>query len=202
MAAEVVSVWLVHSKVLFRVVKSTQSSERIRDEGKSWGRKGMIKHFSSCIIVNVESNVSGNYPVLGTESHQKSRDAVGLLCPFCKIKTLEGFHQLKNHSHWYLLSQHQFIMQLTTSMPWRFLFTCVPVVVAGGPWQLGTKGEHQVEQSPGKKNDVGHTGVQEDHLPTIADTCRVRYGTFSFRQTSLNLLYLCLIHDLSCLLFP
>lgn len=120
----------------------------------------------------------------------------------CKIKTLEGFHQLKIHSHWYLLSQHQFIMQLTTPMPWRFLFTCVPVVVAGGPWQLGTKGEHQVEQSPGKKNDVGHTGVQEDHLPTIADTCRVRYGTFSFRQTSLNLLYLCLIHDLSCLLFP
>lgn len=61
--------------------------------------------------------------------------------------------------------------------------TCVPVVVAGGPGERGAEGEHQVEQSPGQDNDVGHTAVEEDQLPTEADACRARDGTFCHRQT-------------------
>lgn len=41
-------------------------------------------------------------------------------------------------------------------------FTCVPVVVAGGPGELRAEGEHEVAQSPGKNNDVGHTAIEKD----------------------------------------
>ncbi len=69
-------------------------------------------------------------------------------------------------------------------------FTCVPVVVAAGPRQLGAEGEHQVEQSPGQNNDVGHTAVEEDQLSSVADTCRtdfsVRQIFFHFHTCSLQ----------------
>lgn len=52
--------------------------------------------------------------------------------------------------------------------------TGVPVVVAAGPRQLGAEGKHQVEQSPGQNDDVGHTAVEEDQLTPIANTCRSR----------------------------
>lgn len=40
--------------------------------------------------------------------------------------------------------------------------TRIPIVVAGGPGELGSQGEDQVEQRPGQDNDVGHTAVEED----------------------------------------
>lgn len=52
--------------------------------------------------------------------------------------------------------------------------TCVPVVVAAGPGQLGAEGEHQVEQGPGQDEDVGHAAVEEDQLSAVADSCMGR----------------------------
>lgn len=53
--------------------------------------------------------------------------------------------------------------------------TCVPVVVAGSPWQRGAEGEDQVEQGPCQDDDVGHAAVEEDQLTTIADTCKMQH---------------------------
>lgn len=59
--------------------------------------------------------------------------------------------------------------------------TCVPVVVAGVPGELRAEREHQVEQSPGQDNDVGHKAVDNDQYPTICDTCSMidkNHGAF------------------------
>lgn len=50
--------------------------------------------------------------------------------------------------------------------------TCVPVVIAGGPGEWGAEGEEQVEQRPGQDNGVGHTTVEDNQLPTMANACR------------------------------
>lgn len=34
-------------------------------------------------------------------------------------------------------------------------FTCVPGVATGGPGELGSEGEHQIEESPDLDHDVG-----------------------------------------------
>lgn len=65
-------------------------------------------------------------------------------------------------------------------------FTCVPVVVAAGPGQLGAEGEDEVEQSPGQNNDVRHTAVEEDQLSTIAYTCRARFGIHILLETNIT----------------
>lgn len=85
-------------------------------------------------------------------------------------------------------------------------FTCVPVVVAAGPRQLGAEGEHEVEQSPGQNNDVGHTAVEEDQLPSVADTCRTRFNAFCYRQSlqKPDFLHLSILQTVCCsgLIFP
>lgn len=60
----------------------------------------------------------------------------------------------------------------------KVCFTCVPGVVAAGPWELRAEGKDQVEKSPCQNNDVRHTAVEDNELPTIADTCTTRYGHF------------------------
>lgn len=37
---------------------------------------------------------------------------------------------------------------------------------------MGVEGEHEVEETPGLNDYVGHRAVGEDQLPAIADTCR------------------------------
>lgn len=83
-------------------------------------------------------------------------------------------------------------------------FTCVPVVVAAGPGELGAEGEHQVEQSPGQNNDVGHIAVEEDQLPPIADTCGTRFDAFCYKQSSPDFLHLSSTRTAYCsgLIFP
>lgn len=66
----------------------------------------------------------------------------------------------------------------------RVCLTWIPVVVADGPRELGAEGEDQVEQRPGQDNNVGHTAVDEDQHPSIANPCRVRWFILSQGITS------------------
>lgn len=49
--------------------------------------------------------------------------------------------------------------------------TCVPVVPAGGPWQLRTEGREQVEEGPGDDNDVGGGAEGNDQVTGVAHAC-------------------------------
>lgn len=47
--------------------------------------------------------------------------------------------------------------------------TCVPVVSAAGPGQLGGKAVEEVEDGPGENHNVVHVEMSLDHLGRVAD---------------------------------
>lgn len=60
----------------------------------------------------------------------------------------------------------------TSDVFWSARVTCVPCVVAGRPGQVPGEGEGQVENPPGKNNDVVEVQQGHYHLGAIAKTCR------------------------------
>lgn len=50
------------------------------------------------------------------------------------------------------------------------MFTCVPGIVAAGPWENGVEGREQVEERPGQDDDVVCHHAKAYHLNAIAYT--------------------------------
>lgn len=83
--------------------------------------------------------------------------------------------------------------------------TCVPGVVAGWPGQVPGEGERQVEDPPGKNNDVIEIQQGHNHLGPITKTCRDDISVHNTRPplTSLHLNVVCAAsRSCSCPVLP
>lgn len=47
--------------------------------------------------------------------------------------------------------------------------TCVPGVAAAGPGDLAAEGGEEVKERPCLDDDVGHGGIRDHHLCSVAD---------------------------------
>lgn len=59
--------------------------------------------------------------------------------------------------------------------------TCVPGVVAAGPWQLSREGGEEVEESPGQDRHVADTSIENDQQAGISQAWKQQEIQREFR---------------------